>query len=218
MFLVPSFTPPVGEHARSESVDIAARVPAVLERHPAVTAVRLIGLRSQGTGRELSDWDFAVESSDFKAAARDLPMLVSPLEPLAQQWDRLSQLMTYMLMARGPSKIDLLFLDRPNEVKPPWSVTPETLRGIDDHFWDWILWVASKHSAGKHKLVNDELAKMVSHLLRPMGVEAVPGCVEEAIALYSSARRKQADRFGVVVPDALEREVRRGLQRAGYAV
>lgn len=41
-------------------------------------------------GWALSDWDFVVSTSDFPAAAVQLPGLVEPLDPLVQQWDRLS--------------------------------------------------------------------------------------------------------------------------------
>jgi predicted nucleotidyltransferase len=37
----------------------------LVARHPAVTGVELAGSRSRGTHEELSDWDFAVETSNF---------------------------------------------------------------------------------------------------------------------------------------------------------
>lgn len=52
-------------------------------------AVELAGSRARGTHEELSDWDFAVETSDFDSVARDLPTLVEPLEPLGAQWEPL---------------------------------------------------------------------------------------------------------------------------------
>jgi hypothetical protein len=47
-------------------------------RHSAVTGVELARSRSRGTHEELSDWEFAVETSDFDAFAHDLPTLVAP--------------------------------------------------------------------------------------------------------------------------------------------
>ena len=42
---------------------------ALVAAHPAVDGVELAGSRSHGTHEELSDWDFAVATSDFDAAA-----------------------------------------------------------------------------------------------------------------------------------------------------
>ncbi len=199
-------------------MDIVTEVTSALERHPAVKAVRLAGSRQRSDAGPLSDWDFEVDTTDFEAVARDLPVLVSPLEPLAQQWERISQPTCYMLMLRGPAKVDLLFIDRPNEVQPPWGVSARTLQGIDDHFWDWTLWLASKHSARKHELIKEEFAKMSSHLLDPMGVDAVPDSIETAVAVYTTARRKAEERLGVAVSDEIGRDVRRALRKSGYRV
>jgi hypothetical protein len=49
-------------------------------------------------------------------------------------------------------KVDLIFTE-PHAVLPAWQVTAATLPGIDDHFWDWMLWLATKHQAGKAGLV-----------------------------------------------------------------
>lgn len=196
---------------------VIERVTSALRGHPTITAVRLVGSRQRGNAGDLSDWDFQVDTADFEAAAGDLPALVSPLQPLAQQWDRLSKRATYMLILRGAIKVDLLF-DQPHEPEPAWRVSRETLRAVDNHFWDWILWLAAKHSAGKRELVQQDLAKMSSHLLRPMGVERIPDAIETAIALYTSARREMENRFGVAVSKELEDEVRRALRMAGHEV
>lgn len=198
-------------------MDIVKRVSRALQRHPAITAVRLVGSRQRGAPGGLSDWDFEVDTVDFAAAVRGLPALVSPLEPLSQQWDPLSRRATYMLILRGPTKVDLLF-DQPHEPEPPWKVNAETLPAVDHHFWDWILWIAAKQSAGRYELVQQEFAKMSSHLLRPMGVETVPDSIESAITLYTSARRELENRLGVVVPKRLEDEIQLGLRRSGYGV
>jgi hypothetical protein len=198
-------------------VDVAARVTRALERHPAITAVRLVGSRQRGAAGDLSDWDFEVDTVDFAVVAGDLPALVSPLRSLTQQWDRLSRRATYMLILPGAVKIDLLF-DRPQELEPPWKVSAETLQAIDSHFWDWILWITSKQSSGKHQLVEQELTKMSSHLLRPMGVERIPDTIETAMTLHTSARRGLENRLGVVVSKLLEDEIRRAVRRSGYDV
>jgi len=50
-------------------------------------------------------------------------------------------------------KIDLIF-DQPHAaLPPPWQVTASTLAGIDDHFWDWALWLWSKPAAGRRDVL-----------------------------------------------------------------
>ena len=200
-------------------MDVAARVEAALAESPTVRSVRLVGSRERGEATELSDWDFAVEPTDFDALAAELPELVRPLSPLAQQWDPLSESdRCYMLMLRGPHKVDLIF-DLPHEPEPPWPVTRETLESIDAHFWDWTLWLAGKTLAGgKNELVRSELEKMSGHLLRPMGSRDHSRSVEEAVAAYRTALAAQERRLGVAVSPAVGDEVARGLRRAGFAV
>ena len=133
--------------------DLAGRVERVLLRHPKIRGVRLVGSRARGTPSTLSDWDFVVETDAFDAVARDLPDAVSELEPIAQQWDRISEYPCYMLMLSGPVKVDLIFPDEPYASLPPWTVSAETLDGIDRHAWDWLLWLASKREKGADDLV-----------------------------------------------------------------
>ena len=106
--------------------------------------MRLVGSRAEGRATPLSDWDFAVRASDFAVLEPDLAGLVEPLEPLVRQWDRLSDTQCYMLLLRGPVKVDLIFPDEPHAHEPPWQPAPETLQGIDGHLWDWLLWLTSK--------------------------------------------------------------------------
>ena len=197
-------------------MDIVAQVKSLLEAHPAVRSVRLIGSRQQGTDVDLSDWDFEVTATDFKAVADDLSTLLSPLEPLAQQWDPLSPHANYMLMLRGAMKIDLIFFDQPFQQRPPWDVSVHTLQAIDHHFWDWILWLGAKDTAGKDDLVRDELAKIWSHLLGPMGVQETPDGLESAIELYLEARGEAEKRLSVMVSRAVEQEVTEALRQSGY--
>ena len=194
---------------------LATRVEAAIGRGPAVKSVKLVGSRARGTAVQLSDWDFAVEAPDFDAAAAALPELVSPLEPLAQQWDPLSeQDRCYMLLLRGPTKVDLIF-DLPHEPAAPWTVAPETLAAIDHHFWDWLLWLGAKQLGGRNELVRDELHKMSRHLLAPMGVEAVPESLAGAVSAYRAALEQQERRLGIAVEREVAEEVQKGLRRAG---
>ena len=196
---------------------IAEDLAAALTRHPAVSSVELVGSRARGEANELSDWDFQVETLDFPAVAKALPEMVSSLEPLAQQWDRLSEHACYMLLLRGIGKVDLI-CDEPWKSSPPWTVSAATLRGIDDHFWDWNIWLASKDKAGKREVVETELGKMHDHLLAPMGVERVPSSVADAIAVYTAARAEVQERLGTAVHQVVEDEVRRLLAAGGYAI
>jgi hypothetical protein len=187
--------------------DLAASVRAALLPHRHIRAVELVGSRATGSSTPLSDWDFEVETDDFGAVARALPALVSALEPLAQQWDRISAYPCYMLMLTGPVKVDLIFPGEPYESLPPWTVSAETLDGIDQHFWDWILWLASKREKGKDDLIRRELEKMSEHLLRPLGVDAAPGSIEAALEGYRRARDEREREFGREVSRRREREV-----------
>jgi hypothetical protein len=172
-----------------------------------VRAVELVGSRATGSATPLSDWDFEVETDDFASVARALPELVTSLDPLAQQWDRISDYPCYMLMLTGPVKVDLIFPGEPYESLPPWTVSGETLDGIDQHFWDWILWLASKREKGKDGLVRRELEKMSAHLLRPLGAEAVPDSIDAALEGYRKARDEREREFGVEISRLREREV-----------
>src|SRR5262245_21850921 len=187
--------------------DLAGRVERALLRHPKIIAVRLVGSRAGGTPSPLSDWDFLVETDDFDAAARDLPRAVSELEPIARQWDRISDYPCYMLMLDGPVKVDLIFPGEPYTSLPPWTVSAETLDGIDQHVWDWLLWIASKREKGEDELVGRELAKIFDHLLRPMGAERVPASLGEAAETYQTLWDRREREFGVPVTRVRERQV-----------
>jgi hypothetical protein len=196
---------------------LEAAVRAAIEQHPAVESVRLAGSRERGDDTPLSDWDFQVETRDFGALAAALPELVEPLDPLSRQWDRYSPHPTYMLMLRGPLKLDLLFLGRVNEPRPPWTLSAGSLTGIDDHFWDWLLWIASKDRAGgRDQLVREQLLLLHVQLLGPLGVETAPAGVEDAVRAYLTAREHAERAYGMHIDRALGEEVMSGLRRAGY--
>ena len=176
----------------------------LLRAHPAVRSVELVGSRGRGDPHELSDWDYAVAASDFEAVARDLPRVVAPLEPLAEQWDRLSPKWCWMLIVPGPAKIDLIFTEEPHTDEPPWEPNRDNLGAIDAHFWDWMLWLRSKLERGKHDVIASELERLFQHLLGPLGATAPPSSIAAAIELYRAARAAQEQRLGVTVDRKLE--------------
>ncbi len=185
-------------------MDIADRVIANVGLHPAIRSIRLVGSRAEGRANSFSDWDFRVETHDFGAAAEALPGLVAPLEPLAQQWDRLSPEWCWMLILRGPAKVDLIFPDEPHTEEPPWQPNHGNLGAIDAHFWDWMLWLRGKEASGKADLVASELDKLFDHLLAPLGVKHPPRSIGDALASYRRAREDAERRFGVIVRRELE--------------
>jgi predicted nucleotidyltransferase len=198
--------------------DLVERGISVVAKHPAVTKVELAGSRSRGTQEEFSDWDFALTTSDFASVARDLPTLVEPLAPLAALWEPLGHFPVYMLLLRGPTKIEYLFLDHTQEPRPPVAPSPEALPAIDAHLWDWIWWLATKASVGRNDLVEQHLPQLHRHVLEPMGTESAPGSIEAAARVYLVRRGELERQYGIEVSRTLEREVRQGVRRLGYDV
>jgi predicted nucleotidyltransferase len=192
--------------------DLVDTAIAAVAEHPAVLAVELAGSRARGTHEELSDWDFAVTTSDFGAVARDMPRLVIPLQPLGEQWEPLGHFPVYQVLLRGPTKVEYLFLEQSQKAAPPVTPSPSTLVAIDTHFWDWMWWIATKASIGRDDLVNEHLSQLYEHLLRPMGVADKPTTIEAAITSYLARRGRLEEDYGVVVPRALETEVRHGIE------
>jgi hypothetical protein len=183
------------------------RVIEVIGAHSLVRSIELVGSRAEGGATAHSDWDFGIETDDFAALADELPALCATLNPIAQQWDRLSSRYCWMLMLPGPRKIDLIFADQPHQLEPPWEPTPKNLIGIDLHFWDWMLWLSSKEAAGKHDLVASELEKLYQHLLAPLGAEQAPLAVPAAVTAYRHVRAEAERHFAVQVPRNLEHAV-----------
>ena len=186
----------------------------VLAADARIQRVELTGSRGPRAARlatALSDWDFTVTTAEFDAIQQALPSLVGPLQPVVAQWDRLSRNWCYMLIVAGPVKIDLIF-DHPHPVRPPWQVTAATLPRIDDHFWDWLLWLGSKQLAGRDDVVITELRKLHAHLLGPLGVMAVPGSLEEALAEYRPALAAWQRRLRRAVSPTAEQTVMPGLR------
>jgi predicted nucleotidyltransferase len=186
---------------------IGERAIRAVERHPAVRDVRLVGSRAEGRANAHSDWDFVVETDDFAAVAPAMAKLCEPLAPLAQQRDRLSDTFCWMVIVPGPHKLDFIFAE-PHEHEPPWRPAADNLVALDAHFWDWALWLSSKVAAQKTELVGEELAKLFTHVLAPVGLETAPQSLDDAVASYVAARDQLERVLGVDVPRDLEREVR----------
>ncbi|MGH3084058.1 MAG: hypothetical protein ACRDNP_08370 [Gaiellaceae bacterium] len=180
---------------------------ALVGDHPGVREIRLVGSRAEGRANDRSDWDFRVDARDFGAVADALPLLLEPLDPLAQQWDRLSPEHCWMLMLHGPVKVDLIFPKEPHAIEPPWEVSAETIDGIDAHFWDWMLWLSSKDAAGRREVVAAELEKLFDHLLAPLEVDRPPSSIAQAVAAYREGRARVERRLGVAVSRDLENAV-----------
>jgi hypothetical protein len=182
------------------------RVRALLEPHPAVTSVTLAGSRARGDATSFSDWDVKLVTSDFDALAPAFPSLVASLDPVATLWDRLAPEQCFMLILPGPVKVDII-MDIPHEPGPAYTVDASTLPDIDKHFWDWTLWLTSKHAKGKDDLVRSELEKMFGYILVPMGVASAPRDLGEAVDVYVAARDEQEARFGITLDRRLASEV-----------
>jgi hypothetical protein len=200
-------------------MDLVAAAIRLVTAHPAVTGAEFAGSRSRGEHHELSDWDVAVQTSDFAAVARDMPALVAPLEPIGEQWEPMGHFPVYQVMLRGPTKLEYLFLDESQEAAPTPEPGPGTLAAIDNHFWDWIWWLISKDAAGRHDLVAEHMPQLHAHLLRPLGIAAVPDGIDDAIAAFVGRRDALEREYGITVPRALEDEVLAGNRRvrgSGY--
>jgi len=193
--------------------DLMTLAVSLVAKHPAVDGVELAGSRSRGTHEELSDWDFAVTTSDFAAVAADMPYLVAPLAPLGAQWEPMGHFPVYQVLLPGPTKVEYLFLDYSQEAAPPVTPSPATLFAIDNHFWDWIWWISTKASIGRDDLVAEHLRQLDEHLLRPMGAEAGPATIDAAIAEFLRRRDVLERAYHISVPRALETEVRAGIRR-----
>lgn len=187
--------------------------PALVAAHPAVISVEFAGSRSKGTHDVLSDWDFAVETSDFDQLAAALPDLVEPLKPLSQQWEPMGRFPVYQVLLPGPTKIEYLFLDRTQEPVSPRVPSAGSLPAINVHFWDWIWWITTKASTGRSDLVGEHLKQLYHQILRPMGVGVAPGSIHEAIEVFVARRDLLEQELGVVIDRALEEEIRTGVDR-----
>lgn len=186
----------------TSEVDIGRVIPELVRQTRGVVGIELRGSRQRGDAGRFSDWDFVVTTVDFAATAAELPDALQKLSPLAAQWDRLSDSPCFMLILPRPVKVDVIFEGLEHVHERPWNVSASTLPAIDQHFWDWVLWLASKVDAGKSDLVEAELTKMYDHLLDPLGV-APAASVPDAVDRYLPAQRRWERELGVRLPRAL---------------
>ena len=199
-------------------MDLKAEMPKLLLRDPTVTSVQLAGSRERGDENALSDWDFVVETADAGGLREDISHLVDSLNPLVGQWDRLGPVWCYMLILKGGVKVDIIVEGTAQVDEPPWKVSAENLPAIDDHFWDWTLWLGSKCLKDDLDMVTKELTKMFDHLLEPLGVRQVPESIGEAISAYTAARDHHTDELGVTIELNLQSEVIEALRRSGLDI
>jgi hypothetical protein len=191
--------------------DIVRSVWQALDASSAISDVSLGGSRAKGSPTQLSDWDLYLTGEPLTAMA-ELPRLIAPLRPLAAFWEPLSEQAGYMMVMDGPVKIDLFPTGGRRSLQPPWELRTTTLGAIDEHFWDWILWLGSKalrHQAG---LVSAELGKMQWFLLGPLGVGRTPADIQEAVHVYLDARSDASRRLQTHVAEDLGRQVRAALR------
>ena len=172
-------------------MDVTREVTRLLLSHPAVRTVELVGSRASGEAEPLSDWDFAVEVDNFEKEKSELPGLLTPLRPVAPHWDPLTHIWDYIFMLSGGTIVNLLFVKERHQFELPWATNACSLRAIDEHFWDWSFWLASKWIKGQKELVSRELEWMYWFLLGPLGVEQVPRTLDEAWSSYLAARSCQ---------------------------
>ena len=199
-------------------MDLKAEIPKLLMLDPTVTSVQLAGSRERGDENALSDWDFVVETDNARALREDISHLVESLNPLVGQWDRLGPVWCYMLILKGGVKVDIIVEETTQVDEPPWKVSAGNLPAIDDHFWDWTLWLGSKCLRNDSDMVTRELTKMFDHLLEPLGVRQVPESIGEAISAYTAARDHHTDELGVTIELNLQSEVIEALRRSGLDI
>jgi predicted nucleotidyltransferase len=198
-------------------MDLIQAVPNSLKRHPAVRNVTLTGSRRNGTATQWSDWDFLVDTIEFDMVSASLPRLVHSLLPISYLWDPLYDRRVFMMILKGPIKVDLIF-DVEHQIEPPRPINSETLFEINIHFWDWIFWIAGKQVRDLNDLVVQEIKKMYFHLLAPLGVKQIPGSIEETVQNFLSAFQSQKNLFHKDIDPELETEVLKGLKMMGFSV
>jgi predicted nucleotidyltransferase len=202
--------------ARDEQ-EFVNKVMGLFTNQLAIRSVRLVGSRAEGRAAPLSDWDFAVETTDFERAAASLPRIVAQLAPLGTFWDPLSRHQCFIAILPGPRKVDFIFNEL-HQAQRPYVVDPETLAVMDVHFWDWTIWLVAKEACQHHEMVTNELRRMHAFLLGPLGVIGVPTTIVEAVHSYLDARIEGEKRYHVTVNPRLSTECLRFLSDAGYRV
>jgi hypothetical protein len=186
-----------------------------LRRQAEVACAELVGSRARGDATPLSDYDLRVDL----VTGIDTPTCPSATEmfgqrPLAELWDPLARSVVKMFVLRGPTKVDVIF-SVPNTPLPPWKPSAATLAAIDQHFWDWTLWLASKTLRGAEDVVAQELDRMQWFLLGPLGCTVAPRRLDDAVATYLALRADAERNYLVEVPRELGAEVVQALQQHG---
>jgi predicted nucleotidyltransferase len=195
-------------------VDPGEQIAVRLRNRGAVRSVRLVGSRARGDAVEVSDWDLAVEADDASAVTDSLQNLLADLRPLALVPDPLADRIVVAVLLPGPVKVDLIFEQR-HEIEPPWEVSAETLDRIDAHFWDWMLWLASKQVKGLDQYVSQELSKLHAYILSPLGMPQPPSSIGNAISEYCRLMDAWSDRLKMPVRRDLRATVVDFLQERG---
>ncbi len=184
---------------------------------PGVRRVVLTGSRAARDPTPLSDWDFDVEIAD-DSVLDVIELAVRPLPALAVFWDPLSERANLIALVDGPIKVDVIVPDAPNPHPiTRWTATAQSLPRLDEHFWDWTLWLAAKKLRGSTPLVETQLDRMWRALLEPIGVTAPPTTIGEAVEVYTEASRRRARELGIRVDPGLADQVRTALVAHGIA-
>jgi hypothetical protein len=186
-----------------------------VEAVPGVRQVALTGSRAAGDPTPLSDWDFDLDIADDSVLGA-IEKAVRPLPALAVFWDPLSARANLIALVDGPIKVDVIVPDAPNpQLITRWAVTAQSLARLDEHFWDWTLWLAAKQLRGSTQLVETQLERMWSALLEPLGVTAPPATIGAAIERYTEASQRRAHDLHVRLDPRLADQVRAALAEHG---
>ncbi len=206
----------MARHADQPSIPgPVAAIRDAVQAVPGVRHVALTGSGAIGDRTPLSDWDFDVEIADDSVLGA-IEEAVRPLPALAVFWDPLSARANLIALLDGPTKVDVIVPDAPNpQLITRWAVTAQSLARIDEHFWDWTLWLAAKHLRGSTQLVETQLDRMWGGLLEPLGATAPPATIGDAIEAYTEASQRRAHDLRVRLDPRLGGQVRAALAEHG---
>lgn len=117
-----------------------------------------------------------------------------------------------MLILVGGVKVDLFPGDLASVPLGPWIADGSNLARMDQHFWDWTIWLAGKQLAARHELVSAELEKLHANLLGPLGSDKPPSPVGGAVETYRARRRANEQACGTRVDRLLGETISRRLR------
>ena len=118
-----------------------------------------------------------------------------------------------LFVAPRTLRLQRSLLNRRQDPLPALQPSPDALRAINTHFWDWIWWLTTKASIGRVDLVAEHLSQLYVHLLQPMGIQTVPDSIRAAVEAFVERRDALEMQFGSSVDRALEDEVRAEIDR-----